>query len=147
MQSEVHCKFIMREIEDNHATFLQESNGHLEFDVTWKTPSFSIPLNEAVKSRSYCFFNRTKLTQIRFHQTINTTIGDETSVLADLWNQLTLLYDYLEIIKKWKSERVVQGLYSRHSVDFPNRTSFSVMNEHSRPINFFGVIFVNFFSS
>lgn len=60
-------------------------------------------------------------------QTINTSIGHENSEISIFWLHLTLLHDYLEIIKKWKVERnSSQGLYSRHSIDFPNINKLSV---------------------
>lgn len=45
--SEVSCKYVIESIDDVHATFLQESTGHLEFNLSWKTPTFFIPMNEA----------------------------------------------------------------------------------------------------
>lgn len=41
--SEVTCQYIMESTGDAHVTFLQESNGCVLFNLTWKTPSFHVP--------------------------------------------------------------------------------------------------------
>lgn len=113
--SEVSCQYLIESVGNSDATFLQESCGSVEFNLSWETPSFTVPLDRtAVKI------------------TINTSIGHENSEISIFWLHLTLLHDYLEIIKKWKVERnSSQGLYSRHSIDFPNINKLSLQFENS----------------
>ncbi|KAK7604254.1 hypothetical protein V9T40_004527 [Parthenolecanium corni] len=116
--SEVCCKYIIESGSDNHATVLQESTGYLELNLSWRTPSFNVPLNEATA-----------------RITINGHVGHETSEIATLWSHLTLLYDYVEIIKRWESERSTQGFYSRQCITFPNIHHFEMIDTDSKSVS------------
>lgn len=111
---------------------LQESTGYLELNLSWRTPSFNVPLNEAtariVSMKLFVVLECNLINHASYFtfQTINGHVGHETSEIATLWSHLTLLYDYVEIIKRWESERSTQGFYSRQCTTFPNIHHFEV---------------------
>ena len=43
IRSEVTCQYKMESTSDAHVTFLQDSNGFILFNLTWKTPTFHVP--------------------------------------------------------------------------------------------------------
>uniref|UniRef100_A0A1B6H0B7 Protein zwilch n=1 Tax=Cuerna arida TaxID=1464854 RepID=A0A1B6H0B7_9HEMI len=78
-------------------------NAKCFLEARWQRPSYDVPVSQADTALI-----------------VECNVGQEESQISRWWRQLTLLQEYMEIIKQWRQTRQVQHTYQRNSIRLPS---------------------------